>query len=217
MQKARIESAYPDFIHRRFIFEFDCEDAAHDYFGCTPKDALATLKRWNFIEAVARFEGKEIPMSLELLETMASFEPLQVKSATQLFFADGSLPATIIKTAIEAGETDDRWGIVKLTKESGYRQVVMSSGMQGVLLAGVNIAETTNWRRTESWNPELLGRFNRDWQRQLDTEGERQIEYRYQIRKPGTTDPYSWYRSRFRLLQGEDGLLYHFCTFVDRE
>ncbi|NJR63570.1 MAG: hypothetical protein HC769_35195 [Cyanobacteria bacterium CRU_2_1] len=99
---------------------------------------------------------------------------------------------------------------------SDERQVIMSSGMAGVLLSGVGIDETTNWRRPEFWNPGDLEDFNRDWRRQLDLEGNGAIEYRYRIHKPRSNDPWEWYGSSYRLLQGERQTLYQVCTFIDR-
>jgi hypothetical protein len=211
MQSLKLRSGYP--AGERFVFEFPDESSARSFFNCTPKDALLTLQKWGCSEAVARYAGTETVFPLETIELMASAEPLLIKPIVQLFFADGSLPASVLKLAAEMADSDERWGIVRL---SDQRQVVMSSGMSGVLLAGVGIDETTNWKRPEFWKPEHLAAFSRDWQRQLDIEGEREIEYRYQIRKPRTTEPWEWYRSLFRLLNGEDGLQYHLGIFRDR-
>lgn len=209
MEKLVLRSGYP--AGDRFVFEFETEDVARSFFNCTPKEALAVLRRWDCNRAVARIAGQpDIVIPLATVELMASAEPFKAAPIVELFFADGSLPATVLRTATDqmADVPDGRWGIVRL---SDQRQVVMSSGMSGVLLAGVGIAETTNWRRPEFWHPADLSEFNRDWQNQS-----RQIEYSYRIRKPRSADPWEQYTSRFRLLQGEDGLAYHLGVFVGR-
>jgi hypothetical protein len=211
-QNLVLRSGYP--AGSRFIFEFESEAAARSFFNCTPREALAVLQRWNCREAVARITGQpDIVLPLATVELMASAEPLQAAVAVQLFFADGSLPATVLRAAMDEMQGDSRWGIVRL---SDQRQVVMSSGMSGVLLAGVGIEETTNWRRPEFWLPADLSDFTRDWQQQLGTDG-RQMEYSYRIRRPGTSGPWERYTSRFRLLQGEDGLDYHLGVFAGRD
>jgi hypothetical protein len=213
VEKLVLRSGYPS--GRRFIFEFDSEASARAYFNCTPKDALKVLQNWNCCEAVARIAGQpDIVLPLATVELMASSEPLKTSAAVELFFADGSLPAMVLRVAVDQMASGGRWGIVRL---SDQRQVVMASGMAGVLLAGVGIEETTNWRRPEFWNPTDLSAFNRDWQRQLDLEGERQLQYTYRIHRPGTSEPWERYTSNFRLFQGENGIRYHLGVFMGRD
>lgn len=192
------------------VFEFASESEARGTFACEARSVLRTLEKWNCDRAVIRIKGQQdIFVPIATLRLMAEFAPI-----VELFFADGSLPATVLKAAAAKSEEDSRWGIVRLSDD---RQVVMSSGMAGVLLSGVAIDETTQWRRPQFWNPQHLTEFNQVWQQELSEDGSNQIEYRYQIRKPGTTDPYEYYRSSYRLLRGENGGLYQVCTFIDRE
>lgn len=212
MKKLDLKSGYP--ANGRFIFEFEDEASARSFFNCTPKDALIVLERWNCSAAVARVAGQsDIILPLATVRLMASSEPLLRSPIAQLFFADVSLPAAILKQAADLINSEDRWGIVRLTDE---RQVIMSGGMSGVLLSGVDLEQTTNWRRPEFWHPGDLDEFNRDWQRQLEVENGQSIERRYRIHKPQTADPWEWYNSSYRLIQGEDGLQYHLGIFVGR-
>jgi hypothetical protein len=138
---------------------------------------------------------------------MQEFEPL-----VSTFFADTSLPSVVLKSAAQKSEEPGRWGIVRLSDE---RQIVMSSGMAGVLLSGVSIATTTQWKRPEYWHPEDLENFNQEWRDRLDPEGNSSLEYRYRIHKPHSEDPWEWYSSSYRLLSDRQGL-YQVCTFVGR-
>lgn len=202
-----------------FVWAFAKEQDARHFFACNPRLALKTLKDSNCIEAIARIIDRngirEISIPKATLEVMASFEPMTGDDnlAAQLFFADTSLPAPILKTALDMTDSESRWGIVRLSDE---RQVIMSSGMSGVLLAGVFIDETTQWKRPEFWNLEDLAEFNRDWRRQLDLEGIGGIERRYRIHKPRSRDPWEWYTSSYRLIQA-DGDLFHLGVFVGRD
>ena len=203
----------------QYVWAFANETDARHFFACDPRYALRTLEAWKCTEAIARIVDENGIRDLALipkatLEVMASFEPMTGDNnlAAQLFFADTSLPAPILRTALEMTDSDDRWGIVRLSDE---RQVIMSSGMSGVLLAGVFIDETTQWKRPEFWHPEDLADFNNDWRRQLDVEGAAEIERRYRIHKPRSNDPWEFYTSRYRLIQA-DGDLFHLGVFVGR-
>jgi len=194
----------------RFIFEFGSESEARAFFACEGNAALQTLEHWNCLQAIARVKGQsDISIPLATLKLMAEFTPL-----VQLFFADTSLPALVLKAAVVKMEEESRFGIVRMRDQL---QVLMSSGMSGVLLAGVEIDATTSWKRPEFWNLTQLETFNREWQRSLNEDSSNSMEYRYQIRKPNTQEPWSWYRSNYRLLRGEDGGLYQVCTFLERE
>lgn len=192
------------------VFEFASETEARGTFACDAKSVLRTLEKWHCISAIVRIPNQpDIIVPIATLRMMAEFTAI-----VQLFFADTSLPATILKTAAAKLEEDSsRWGIVRMSDE---RQVVMSSGMSGVLLSGVAINETTNWRRPEFWEPSDLRSFNEEWRQQLDDTGSRLMEWRYRIHKPNTNDSWDWYRSSYRLLKGEDGILYQVCSFIDR-
>lgn len=193
-----------------FLFEFSCESDAKDYFGCHCKLALQTLQRWDCHTAIARYPGSEdISIPLETLRAMVEFKPI-----ASLFFADTSLPATILLSAAKKIEEEDsRWGVVRL---SDARQIIMSSGMSGVLLSGVAIDETTQWRRENFWHLQDLSDFNQFWRQGLSMDGSNEIQYRYRIHKPRSNDPWEWYRSSYRLIKGEDNLLYQVATFRDR-
>lgn len=191
-----------------FVFEFDSEDEARGVFACNTKHVLRILEKWGASSAIVRVKGQpDIAVPLATIQLMQQFEPL-----VHIFFADTSLPPVVLKAAVEKSEEEGRWGIVRLSDE---RQVVMSSGMSGVLLSGVGIDETTQWRRPEFWHLEDLTEFNRDWRTRLDEDGDTAMEYRYRIHKPGTNDPWEHYTSSYRLLRaGQD--LYQVCTFVAR-
>lgn len=193
-----------------FIFEFTSEAEARSFFACDVKAPIATLEKWGMQTAIARIAGSsDISIPLATLKLMADFKPM-----VQLFFADTSLPPSVLKAAIaKAEENDSRWGIVRM---SDQLQVLMSSGMSGVLLAGVDIDSTTNWKRPEFWRLPQLQAFNQEWQRSLNEDSGNTMEYRYQIRKPNTLGSWEWYRSSYRLMRGEDGGLYQVCQFVDR-
>lgn len=207
MQKTAIKSGFP--VAGAFVFEFNSESEARGTFACDTKSVLKILKDWSCHTAVIRIDGQvDMEVPLETIRLMAEFEPI-----VELFFADGSLPPIVLKAATQKSEDEGRWGIVRMSDE---RQVIMASGMAGILLSGVGINETTNWRRPEFWHPDDLRDFNRNWQRQLDVEGNGAIEYRYRIHKPGSNDPWEWYRSSYRLLRGENNVLYQVCTFIDR-
>lgn len=202
-----IKSGYP--CQNSFVFEFRSESEARGVFACDTKLVLAILEKWNANHAVIRIPGQDdVCVPIATIRLMQEFEPL-----VQIFFADTSLPPVVLKAAAQKSEEEGRWGIVRLSDE---RQVIMSSGMAGVLLSGVGIEETTNWRRPEFWHLEDLAAFNRDWRRQLDLEGDQVIEYRYRIHKPSSNDPWETYRSSYRLLSGEQDV-YQVCTFLDRE
>lgn len=198
-----------------FVFEFESESEARSFFACDVKAPIATLEKWGMTTAIARISGvKDISIPLATLKLMADFKPM-----VQLFFADTSLPPSVLKAAVvKAEDNEGRWGIVRVASGQTQRQVIMSSGMSGVLLAGVGIEETTNsnWTREKTWRSDILSEFGREWRSYLSIDGEA-MEYRYQIRKPKSRDPFSWYRSSFRLIQGEDGALYHVCQFIDRD
>ena len=220
MLKARPIVGLPNFEADCFVFEFPDETSARNQIACNPKETLSFLRKWGLASAIARVPGMpDMLLPIETLEMMAAFEPMGGSSSSdanpiaQLFFADTSLPATVLKTAVEMSESDSRWGLVRL---SDGRQVFMSSGMSGVLLAGVGIDETTNWKRPDFWEPSDLDSFDRDWKRQLDLEGNGHMERRYRIHEPNTQEPWEWYNSTYRLLRGEDGLLYHLGIFVGR-
>jgi hypothetical protein len=209
-------NGHPSFLAECFVFEFPDETSARNQIACHPRETLAFLRKWRLTAAIARVPGiPDIFLPIETLEVMAAFEPMVgvENPIAKLFFADTSLPATVLKTAVEMGESESRWGLVRL---SDGRQVIMSSGMSGVLLAGVGIESTTNWKRHEFWHPADLLDFERDWRRQLELEGNSHIERRYRIHKPNTQDPWEYYTSSYRLIRGEDGLLYHLGVFVDR-
>ena len=201
-----IKSGFP--VHGGFVFEFNSESEARGAFACDACSVLKILEKWNCDRALVRIAGHpDTTIPIATIRLMSEFEPI-----TQLFFADTSLPTTILKAATIKVEEDSRWGIVRMSDE---RQVVMSSGMSGVLLSGVGIDETTQWKRPEFWELSDLAAFNQVWQQQIGiNSGE--MEYRYRIRKPRTNQPWEWYRSRYRLLRGEDGILYQVCTFVER-
>lgn len=203
-----IRSGYP--CKNSFVFEFRSEAEARGVLACDTKLVLSVLEKWGANIAVIRVPGEsDICVPIDTIRLMNEFEPL-----VQIFFADTSLPPIVLKAAVQKSEEEGRWGIVRLSDE---RQVIMSSGMGGVLLAGVGIDETTNWRRPQFWHSEDLDNFNRDWQRQLDVEGSGEIEYRYRIHKPGSNDPWEYYRSSYRLLRGGgDRDLYQVCTFIER-
>lgn len=204
---SKVRSGFP--TQDSFVFEFPDEDEARGLFACETKHVLATLEKWSAVTAVIRIPKQaDVIVPIATIRLMVEFEPI-----VELFFADVSLPPAVLKTATQKSEDEGRWGIVRMSDE---RQVVMASGMAGVLLSGVGINETTNWRRPEFWHPDDLRNFNRDWQRQLDVEGNGSIEYRYRIHKPGSNDPWEWYRSNYRLLRGENNVLYQVCTFIDR-
>lgn len=201
-----IKSGYP--CKNSFVFEFQSETEARGVFACDTKLVLHILERWGASSAVIRIPGQtDVCVPIATIRLMQEFEPL-----VQIFFADTSLPPVVLKAAAQKSEEEGRWGIVRLSDE---RQVIMSGGMAGVLLSGVGIDETTNWRRPEFWHLDDLDEFNRDWRRQLDVEGNEAIEYRYRIHKPGSNDPWEWYTSSYRLLKGEQDL-YQICTFIDR-
>lgn len=202
-----VKSGYPH--GDAFIFEFSSETEARGMFACDTKTVITTLEKWGSHRAVVRIPGQpDLDVPIATLRLMQQFEPL-----VQVFFADVSLPPSVLKAIAAKSEDSGRWGIVRLQDE---RQVVMSSGMSGVLLAGVGIDETTQWKRPEFWKLDDLDEFNRDWKQRLNSDGSNSIECRYRIRKPGTQEPWEWYRSSYRLLQGENNLLYQVCTFVDR-
>jgi hypothetical protein len=205
---ASIRRGFP--AGQSFVFEFPTEQDARGFFACEGSAALKTLERWGCEMAIARVSGQQdISIPIATLRLMSEFKPL-----VQLFFADTSLPPSVLRRAVvRMDEGEGRWGIVRMRDE---RQVVMSSGMAGVLLAGVGIESTTNWRRPEFWNPDQLREFNSQWRRTLDEAGDRIMDYRYQIRKPGSRDPWEWYRSSYRLMRGEDGGLYQMCEFLSR-
>jgi hypothetical protein len=192
-----------------FVFEFASEAEARGVFACDANLVLRILEKWGAENAIVRIKGEpDMAIPKATIRLMSEFEPL-----VQIFFADTSLPPAVLKAAAQKTEEEEgRWGIVRMSDE---RQVVMSSGMSGVLLSGVGIDETTNWRRPEFWHPEDLEAFNRDWRRQLDTESNGMLEYRYRIRKPGSSDPWEYYSSNYRLLE-EGSDLYQVCTFVGR-
>jgi|SRR5579883_276729 len=199
-----IRSAYPN--NDAFIFEFKSEAEARGVFACETHLILKILERWNAVTAVIRIPGQtDIRVPIATIRLMQEFEPI-----TSIFFADTSLPPLVLKAAVEKSEDERRWGIVRLSDE---RQVVMSNGMSGVLLAGVNIDETTQWKRPEYWHPDDLQSFNTYWR---NYEIGQEIEYRYRIHKPKSNDPWEWYRSGYRLIQGEDRDLYQVCIFLDR-
>lgn len=205
--RSTIKSGYP--CKNSFVFEFPTESEARGVFACENRLVLSILEKWGATAAVIRIDGQEdVCVPIDTIRLMTEFEPV-----VELFFADTSLPPIVLKAAIQKQEEEGRWGIVRMSDE---RQVVMSSGMAGVLLSGVGIDETTQWKRPEFWHPEDLSNFNRDWQRQLDVEGNGALEYRYRIHKPNSSDPYEYYRSSYRLLQSDRGELFQVCTFVDR-
>lgn len=202
-----IKSGYP--YKDAFVFEFQSETEARGVFACDAAQVLRILEKWSASNAIVRIAGQaDLCVPIATIRLMQEFEPL-----VQIFFADTSLPPMVLRAATQKSEEEGQWGIVRLSDE---RQVIMSSGMTGVLLSGVGIDETTNWRRPEFWHLEDLEEFNRDWRRRLDIEGNEAIEYRYRIHKPGSNDPWEWYRSSYRLLRGERQELYQICTFVDR-
>jgi len=194
---------------KRFVFEFGSESEARAFFACDGNAALRTLERWGCDTAIARVHGQlDIDIPLATLQLMAEFEPL-----VQLFFADTSLPPMVLKAAVGKMEEESRFGIVRMRDQL---QVLMSSGMAGVLLAGVEIDATTSWKRPEFWNLPQLDAFNQEWSRALNEDGSNSMDYRYQIRKPRTEEPWEYYRSNYRLLRAEDGGLYQVCTFLER-
>jgi hypothetical protein len=196
-------------VNGEMVFEFKTEAEARGTFACDAKSALKALERWNCDRAVVRIAGQpELTIPIATLRLMAEATPI-----VQLFFADTSLPTSVLKVATIKAEESSRWGIVRMSDE---RQIVMSSGMSGILLSGVSIDQTTQWKRPEFWNLEHLNEFNQTWQHELREDSSNAIEYRYQIRKPNTRDPWEWYRSSYRLMRGEDGLLYQICTFLDK-
>lgn len=207
MQRTIIRSGFP--AADTFVFEFKSESEARGVFACEAKNVLKTLENWHCVRAIVRVDGQsDLVVPIETIRLMADFEPV-----IELFFADTSLPPSILKAAVQKSEEDGRWGIVRLSDEL---QVIMASGMAGVLLSGVAIDQTTQWKRPEFWHPEDLSDFNRDWRRQLDIEGNGMLERRYRIHKPNSNDPWEWYRSSYRLIRGENNVLYQVGTFIDR-
>ncbi len=201
-----IKSGYP--CKNSFVFEFQSETEARGIFACDTKLVLRILEKWGASSAVVRISGQsDICVPIATIRLMQEFQPL-----AEVFFADTSLPPVVLQAAAQKTEEEGRWGVVRLSDE---RQVIMSNGMTGVLLSGVQISETTNWRRPEFWHPEDLEEFNRDWPNQLNESGENIMQYRYRIHKPASNDPWEYYTSSYRLLrEGRD--LYQVCTFVDR-
>lgn len=202
-----VKSGYP--CQDSFVFEFSSESEARGVFGCDTQLVLRILEKWGANSAIVRIPGQpDISVPSATIQLMQEFEPL-----VEIFFADTSLPPVVLKAATQKSEEEEgRWGIVRLSDE---RQVIMSSGMSGVLLSGVGISETTNWRRPEFWHLEDLEVFNRDWRNRLDENGSTVMEYRYRIHKPGSNDPWESYTSNYRLLRGKQDL-YQVCTFVGR-
>lgn len=201
-----LKSGYP--CKDSFVFEFASEAEARGVFACDASLVLKILEKWGAQRAIIRIPGQaDISVPVATIRLMQEFEPL-----ISTFFADTSLPPVVLKTAAQKSEEPGRWGIVRLSDE---RQIVMSSGMAGVLLSGVGIDETTQWKRPEYWHPEDLQNFNRDWRDRLDTEGNSSLEYRYRIHKPNSQDPWEYYTSSYRLLSDQQGL-YQVCTFVGR-
>lgn len=208
MVQSQVRSGFP--AQGSFVFEFCSEAEARGVFACDAASVVTILEKWQAHQAIVRIPGQaDTVVPIDTLRLMVEFEPV-----VNLFFADTSLPPSVLKAAIQKSEDEGRWGIVRM---SDQRQVIMSSGMTGVLLSGVGIDETTNWRRPEFWHPEDLSQFNQDWQQQLDESGSNAISYRYRIHKPGTDDPYEYYRSSYRLLRADQGGgLFQVCTFIDR-
>jgi hypothetical protein len=201
---------------------FDSEAEARQYLYCQRGESYKLVQKFGKQYLRVSYPGLDVELKFDrpTLAFWASASPDEIKTDFQLYFADKTLPLTVRQVAADMMDSDGRWGIVRVCNNRGFldqRQVVMSSGMSGVLLAGVDIAETTSWKRPQFWLPADLVDFNRDWQRQLDIKGGRELEYNYQIRPPRTNDSYRRYTSRFRLLEGEDGIMYHLGVFVGKD
>lgn len=208
MQPTSVRNGFP--VKDSFVFEFKSEAEARGNFACDARSVLQILERWHCNMAIVRVPGcDDMQIPVDTVRLMAEFDPV-----IELFFADTSLPPVVLLAATRKMEDEGRWGIVRLSDE---RQVIMSSGMAGVLLSGVGIDETTQWKRPEFWHPDDLRDFNRDWRQELSVEGNGALERRYRIHKPNTDEPWEWYRSSYRLLRAEQtGELFQVCTFIDR-
>lgn len=109
---------------------------------------------------------------------------------------------------------DRSLGIVRLPDE---RQISVSGGAGGKYLVGASIEEATQWRRADYWHPEDLTRFNQEWAQAMSVGGQ-WFEYRYRSFDPrgGRPDNCDFeFVSRYKLIQGADGTMFHYAENLD--
>ena len=109
-------------------------------------------------------------------------------------------------------------GLVRLHDE---RQITVSGGADGKFLCGASVDQTEQWVRADYWHPESLHEFNREWQQQMSVGGG-WFEYRYRSFDPlapayrrGPEFCDYEFVSRYRLIEGPRGQLFHLAENVD--
>lgn len=107
---------------------------------------------------------------------------------------------------------DRSLGLVRLRDE---RQIVLNGGGNGRFLGTATVSEAARLHRADYWHPGDLAEFNRDWQRELSVGGG-WIERSYRSFTLGGESQRlrrfdKLFTTRYKLVQGERGELFHFC------
>ena len=110
-------------------------------------------------------------------------------------------------------------GLVRLSDE---RQISVSGGANGIFLAGASLDVVTTWRRENYWHPEDLFNFNKFWHQEMSIGSDRWLEWRYKSFDPLSHNPepakcdYTFI-TKYRLIQGPDGELFHLAENLGME
>lgn len=110
-------------------------------------------------------------------------------------------------------------GLVRLADE---RQISVSGGVDGKYLVGASVDQANQWKRSDYWHPEDLSEFNRACQQSMSTDSDQWFEYRYRSFDPlAPADQHGpdfcdfEFISRYRLIEGPGGTLYHLGENID--
>lgn len=106
-------------------------------------------------------------------------------------------------------------GLVRLRDE---RQISVSGGAGGQFLIGKTVEQAVKQYRADYWHPADLAQFNRDWQQSLSVGGGTWFEATYRCFDPlapayrrGPEFCNHEFTTRYRLVEGGNGELYHYC------
>jgi hypothetical protein len=189
-----------------YVWMFERVDQVSRFVRLRRDFILETLTRWQCSEAIFRSnDAQPIRMPKEMIEEMQPVNPV-------LYYAHVALPPTIVRATLDLMENPRKAGI---SRAHDGLQVVMSSLCQE-LNPGHTMSEATEWTRSDFWHPQDLSDFNREARQTSGT-----FEFRWRSFDPalGMNDPTpgNWleFRTRYRQVQGEDGVIYQICENLE--
>lgn len=110
-------------------------------------------------------------------------------------------------------------GLVRLADE---RQISVNGGANGKYLIGMTQAEAVRLKREDYWHPADLYEFNQNWRQRMSVSGEQWFEWRYRsfdpmAENPGPNKCDYWFITRYRLIEGPRGGLFHLAENLGME